>query len=255
MNRDSRITRAQLAQVLTRASELQARREGDLDDSLSVAEVESVAAEVGIGPEFVQVAARALGERLAAPQRSVLGPPAEWVAEHAFAGRLTADEAVRLIAEAQVAVPIAGGTVDRPAEGVWRLSHEDRALVQVVARGNEFTVAIVRDRRLLRLGLLGGGGAGGAFVGAQLGAAALFAAAPAMPALFAMGVPIAGLAGGVAGVLGGAACWRATARRWSTRAEGAFTRIGSALRGAEGAPPAATPAVEPPSLTPPPRAS
>lgn len=255
MNRDSRISRAQLAEVLTRASELQARREGDLDDSLSVAEVESVAAEVGIGPEFVQVAARALGKRLAAPQRSVLGPPADWVAEHAFTGRLTADQAVRLIAEAQAAVPIAGGTVDHPAEGVWRLSDEDRALVQVVARGDEFTVAIVRDRRLLKLGLLGGGGAGGAFVGAQLGAAALFAAAPAMLELFAVGVPIAGLAGGVAGFLGGAACWRAAARRWSARAEDAFTRIGSALRGAGDAPPASLAAAEPPSATPPPRAS
>ena len=221
---DSRIPGTELTRVLAAASELQRRSDHAREDSFSVSELESAAAEVGIDPRFVRAAARALIEEQETRRVGLLGPESVWTAEEWVRGTLSDDDARRLIAHLQTAVPVAGGTIESPTEGVWRLADGGRATVQVTRTGDEVSLAVVTDRKGLKIGLLGGGVAAGVLVGTQVAAAAIFTLPMEMFELFPLIVTGGGAAGGLAGGAAGVGIWRGVARRWKRRARTALER-------------------------------
>ncbi|TVP57165.1 MAG: hypothetical protein EA351_06415, partial [Gemmatimonadales bacterium] len=198
---ETRIPSTELTRVLTVASELQRQSEGAREESFSLAELEAAAREAGIDPRFVRAASRALVEEREAKGDGLLGPDATWTAEESVRGTISDDDAHRLLSRLQTAVPISGGSVDSPADGVWRLADGGRATVQITRMGDEVILAVVSDRKGLKAGLLGGGVATGVVVGFQLAAAAVFTLPMEMFDIF----PLIATGGGVAGGLAGGA--------------------------------------------------
>lgn len=212
-SRDS-ITRADLAAVLKAAAERQARAPSD--ELIAVAEAERIAAEVGIARAEFRAAVRAL-RSTRAPETGVLGPDSMLSAESSLPHDVSTAQAAHMLAQAQVVLPSASGTIENPTPGLWRLSHSRDSLFQVTTANGETTMAVAVNRRLTKVGLLAGGMLVGFFVGTTvigtIVAAALVTVGGYSTAALALG-NVAGMLGGVVtGAWAGRAAWKAAARR------------------------------------------
>jgi hypothetical protein len=219
---DRRIDGPQLVELLRRAARLQMQAE-IAEGSVSLVEAARIAAEAGIDTRYVADANRVLRREAAHGTRALLGPPGELSVEHAVPGELGSDEAVRLIADLQAAVPVAGGTIEQPAPGLWRLAGGSSALLQVQVVAGEVRVAVVSDRRRTKVRIVGGGGVLGGVLG-WLASGSVMVAQSSVEAM-AVAVSVGLVAGSLLGVAGGRAAWSSLARRWCDNVERVLSRV------------------------------
>lgn len=230
MTKPDRISRAELALAL----KLAAQREviSASHDSISLAEAERIAQEVGVAPAELRAALRALYARRLSSQ-GILGPDGIQTVQDTVRGTITPATAHHMLARGQLELPIVGGAIDHPTEGLWRLTDgRGGAALQVISRGEETAIAGTQDRRVTKWGLLAGGTMVGASAGYMAGAflaIGLFEATvfeQSIPlGLIAALPPLASLAGAVLGGVVGRAAWVRAARRTRERLFAALERM------------------------------
>ncbi len=223
MTAPDRISRAELALALRLAAQREALAASE--DHIPLSEAERIALEVGVAPAELRAALRTFGNRRLSRQ-GVFGPDGVQTAQDTVRGAILGATAHHMLAQGQLEVPIAGGTIDRPGEGLWRLSDaRGRAVLQVATRGDETRIAGALDRRSAKWGLL----AAGTLVGAGAGSMVAGSVAVGMFG-YSVGVlalaPVAALLGGA--VLGGGVgrlAWVRVARRSRERLVAALERM------------------------------
>lgn len=213
-----RISRSDLALVLKSAAELQAL--GSDREEMDLEEAERTAAEVGIEPAEFRAAVRAL--RASRVGSGLLGPASGQAAEARIARRVDAREAARMLTQAHVALPVTG-SIESPADGTWRTLNRS-TLLQVTSGEDGTVVAAVVDRRLAKLGLIGGGAWLGTVAGAFVVPTVAIALGGSVEAV-ALGQAVGALAGAAGGFAAGRAAWIASARRAHARVLAAIERM------------------------------
>jgi hypothetical protein len=136
---DRRFTEDQFAEILRRATEMQARvparlpgpgeAEGAAPEGMSLAEISAIASEVGIDPEFVHRAAS-----LVVDDSGVEGGLApRWVLEGSSDGQLTEEDKVRLVRAIRDATGSHGDSDMAGAGLEWKYQSGDGAVFLVTA--------------------------------------------------------------------------------------------------------------------------
>lgn len=227
-----RISRGELAKVLKAAAERQALLPAD--ESMSLTEAERIAAEVGIDRSDFRSALSSIRSAQSA-KSGFFGPHGVLSAETMIGHRVRPDDAVQMLAQAQLPIASVGGDIDTPAPGVWRLSSRS-ALLQVATVGDRTTIGVASSRRVAKSGLISGGALIGMMTGAIVLPGLAFATGPTIESLALAN--IVGILGGAASGLGaGWISWRIVARRGQERVAAAVERMravaGSAARNTE----------------------
>jgi hypothetical protein len=220
MNSNSdQISRSDLALVLGAAAELQARRWED--DAIPLVEAERVAAEVGIEPAEFRSAVRALRASRLAGSR-LLGPDSVLFAEAELDAAVDDVAAARMLTQAHASLPVTT-SIESPAAGTWR-SADRTTLLQVTSDRGRTSIAAAVNRRLTKLGLIGGGSWLGVVAGITVLPSLTIAAGGGVEA--AMIAQAAGMLGGAgAGFWAGRSAWTQTARRTQSRVLAALERM------------------------------
>ena len=226
---ERKIESHQLPRLLRAAAELQARAEGRPAESFTIAEVEQIAAEVGIPVNYVRRAAQFLQP---IRENIVVGPLGH-SALHSVEAHVhtqASPEAARvLLASAAAQLGMASVVYDEPMPGTWRIGSGRRAVVQVSPEATGTRIAILSDRRLLKAALLAAGAGVGAYVGAQVGfGVAIRAAEPLRAASYLL--PLGGIAGGILGIISGRVTWQLQARAWYRRMKEVLANVIAEIR-------------------------
>jgi hypothetical protein len=148
INRPERYSKADLSKLLAEAARLQARDAGD-DDSFTLAEVRDIAAEAGIGSEYIASASNALDRDLDVRRRVVCDGTSEALLQELI---LTVS-----------GFPGFHGPVHDSGLGVWRWEDGAGTVIALVIGRNGVCVELrsgpFRSRRLAWCGLIATGGA------------------------------------------------------------------------------------------------
>ena len=166
---DGKIKSQQLPGLLRVAAQLQARAEGRPDESLTLAEVEEIAGEVGIPVKYVRRAAQSLQPIRENSVDGAFGLSALHSVEALVQMQTNPETARRLLASAAAQLGMANLAYDESMPGAWRVGGGRRAVVQVSSEADGTRVAILSDRRVLKAALFTAGAAVGAYVGGQVG--------------------------------------------------------------------------------------
>lgn len=219
MGGERRYTEKEFALILRKAAELQEGGRETHASALTLEEIGQVAAEAGIDPHFVELAARqipALHERRG---HALVGAPWRWEYGHLVDGEVPEQEMGRLV-DAIRSVMLKPGEVGEVFGALeWRWNDDlGPVLVRITPRAGKTTVQVTGDRGTESGLILGLGAVTGGFVGAALMAAGLGleGASEVVPALFASG----GLS-----YMGGRALWRHMSSRWERRLRGLADRL------------------------------
>lgn len=218
----------EFALILRQASELATRAEpsGTSSGGLTLAEMQAVAAQVGIDPALVERAARMVAVKAAAsPLDRLMGGPLRHAEVARFPVRLDADAAARLLSAVRISAVVAGGKDvghSSPLGITWHDGGEMEAL-GVTARSDAEGTAV--SVTLDRSGTL-------AFVAMASGITMLLSLLFAGSALYPED-PALGIGGAIAGVGGTLAIargyWASSTRRARERIRGAMDAIGDTL--------------------------
>ena len=210
-----RLSRADLALVLSSAADLQDA------ETISVAEAERIAVEVGIMPTEFRSSLRALRSSRYGGT-GALGPDGIITTEITVPVDVGAAEAGRMLTQAHVWLPV-GAPIKSPTPGTWRTVSRN-TLLQVTSDGATTSIAVTVNRRLTKAGLIGGCTWLGTVAGVVVGPAVAMAAIGTVEAVAL--AQAAGILGGAgAGFWAGRAAWSQSARRAHSRVLNAVDRM------------------------------
>src|SRR5690606_6619224 len=115
------------------------------DERISMVQAERIATDVGISTAEFRSALWAVREQQEL-RGGLLGPDGVQVVQDSFAMEVSPSAAVHMLTQAQSAVPMLGGSIENPAEGVWRVQAGSNAALQVATRSGETTVTAASNK-------------------------------------------------------------------------------------------------------------
>jgi len=217
-NSVERYTEQQLVEILRRAAERQEGLNTEPDGRFSLAEIQQIAAEVGIAPAHIQAAAAELANRIATPPPGALGAPTAFRFERWLDGEVPRSAIGELFDVARHEVGLQGQVSEVLDTVEWRARAGLGATVVSVARRGGRTQISVHVTRADAAALVAGtttvaGVVGATAIGAALATSAIAAGPLAIAAAAVVSVGWAGV-GSWAAMRG---IWRRAARPWPDR--------------------------------------
>jgi plasmid stability protein len=147
-----RFSEKEVREILARAVEPSTVREGDDEPGVSLAELQSIAREVGIAPERVETAARAVVGTENARSHPLLGMPRQLEVERRVRGELQPADVPDVLATIRRAMGKQGSAQEVLGTLEWRSSGDAGSrLITVSSRGETTTVGGVADLRQLAI--------------------------------------------------------------------------------------------------------
>jgi len=213
-----RYTEQQLVEILRRAAERQEGLTTDADGRFSLAEIQQIASEVGIGSAHVAAAAAELESRWPVPRSGVLGAPTVFQFERWLDGELSRDGIGELFDIARREVGLRGEVTEAFDTVEWRgRSSLGMHTVAITRRGGRTRISVSIGRSesaaLVASSVSVAGGIGAMAIGSSLMVAGV--GTPAFFAVAAVSLSWAGMGSWLAmrGI------WRRIARSWAPRAQ------------------------------------
>jgi len=226
-----RFTELELGEILRRPAERQEGLTPESDGRFSLAEIQQIAAEVGIAPAHVAAAAVEVTHRSPPPQPSALGAPTSFRFERWLDGEIPRSAIGELFDIARREIGLQGQVSEALDTVEWRARSQLAAsIVSVATRGGRTRISVYlapTDAAALVGVWTSLGGAGAAVgIGLALGTTAAVAGPLAIAATVAVSLGWAGVGSWVAmrGI------WRRLARRWEERANGLGTQLVAAAQ-------------------------
>jgi hypothetical protein len=209
---DARFSEQEMALILKRAAELQEGADGR-GVQRSLAEINEIATEVGIGPEFVAEAVAEL--QRPRPRAGWLGAPTRFHEEKSVARRLTPEEISELLDQARAELGL-HGEVHQVFDGVeWRArSALGASILTMGPRGDGTRIALTTER-LDQAVVIGFGSVGIGFLTALGGVAIAMNVTDSALVASAI-VAGSGLAGAI---VSARVLWLGVAERWRKRTQ------------------------------------
>jgi len=226
-----RFTEQQLGEILRRAADRQEGLATEPDGRFSLAEIQQIAAEVGIAPAHVAAAAVEVRHRSPAPQPSALGAPTSFRFEYWLDGEIPRSAIGELFDIARQEIGLQGQVSEALDTAEWRArSNLAASVVSVARRGGRTQISVYlapTDVAAIVGVTTSVGGVGAALgIGLALGTTAAVAGPLAIAATVAVSLGWAGAGTWVAmrGI------WRRVARRWERRTNALGTQLVAAAQ-------------------------
>lgn len=226
-----RYSETEVGRLLKYATELQQSDEaggpgGHEGGGMTLATLQEVAAEAGIEPRYVQLAAARIDSPEPARRKSALaGTPLLVRAERIIPGELRDEDYEQIVTEIQLAIDVPGSASMVGRTLTWRSETSDyqtRSLQVVVASRNGETRIQAEERLQSYAGALYGGVVGGAGIGIGVGVGVGVGLGALGSALFAAAFPVT-LIGGLYVAM--REVMKSTGRKRRAEAEGLVDRI------------------------------
>jgi hypothetical protein len=225
------LSRSEFAVIMGAAADARSHRSGE--DDIPMEEAERIAAEVGIDAAGFRAAVQSLRARRRGARR-IMGPPAVTESEVTLHRSLTGREALRLLAEGQIAMALSGAALEEIGDTIWRLGEGRRGQILVTTQDQQTRIAVLSDAGRAKVALLTGSTVGGGIFGCFLFSVIAFVSVGTPEALALSNV--LGLTGGaLLGFAGGRAAWINWAREGQERVHSAIERMRALANGSGGA--------------------